>query len=132
MEGNMQQDEMGLLFIKHCSNFQRVSVGLLQAIKQEKVNMVAELTAQKQIIMDSMVALQGQFNINDCQPDIREKVKELLRQITISENEGQQIIKERCAEISKKMIANRKEMNIQQAYEEQSFQGSGILCDIEK
>jgi uncharacterized protein YaaW (UPF0174 family) len=128
----MHQEDNGLLFIRHCSNYQRLSGEQLQAIKEENDNRVVELTAQKQIIMDSMMNLQGQFNINDCQPGIREKMKELLSQITISENEGQQIVKERCSEISKKMIANRKEMNIQQAYEEHSFQGHGSLCDIQK
>jgi GTPase involved in cell partitioning and DNA repair len=128
----MQQEEMGLLFIKHCNNFQRLSVEQLQAIKEEKDSQVADLTAQKQIIMDSMIDLQAQFNIIDCHPDIKEQVKELLNEINISENKGQEIIKERCTEISKKMLANRKEMNIQQAYEEHSFQNNGVLCNIEK
>jgi hypothetical protein len=129
----MHQEEIGLLFIKHCGNYQRLAAEQLQAIKDSENNRIAELTTQKQIIMDSMVALQGQFDINDCQPDIREKVKSVLSQITTSENEGQQIVKERCTAISKKMLANRKEINIQQAYEKQSsFQDRGILCNIEK
>jgi hypothetical protein len=133
MEGtNMHLYDIGLLFIKHCSNFQRLSVEQLHAVKEEQYNMVTELAAQKQIIMNSMMALQEQFDINNCQHEIKEKVSNLLQQITISESQSQQIIKERSTDISKKMLANRKEMNIQQAYEESSFPDQGNLCNIEK
>ncbi len=128
----MGQEEMGLLLIKHCDNLQRLSVEQLQAIKEEKDDLVTELAAQKQIIVEGMITLQGQFEINSCQLEIREKVKALLSQITISENESQEIVKRHCANISKKMIAMRKEMNIQSAYEERSFQVQGNLCNIEK
>lgn len=128
----MQQEEVGMLFIKHCSNLKRLSVEQLQAIKEEKDDIVTALNAQKQIIIDSLVNLQGQLDPNDYQSEIGIKVKELLSQITISENESQQIIKTRCSTISKQMLANRKEMNIQQAYEETSFQVRGNLCNIEK
>jgi GTPase involved in cell partitioning and DNA repair len=128
----MQQEEVGLLFIKHCNNFQRLSVEQLQAIKEEKDSQVAELTAQKQIIMDSMVDLQEQFNIIDCHPNIRKQVRELLSKITISENDSQQIIRERCTNISKEMIANRKELNIQQAYEDRPYQERGNMLNIIK
>ena len=128
----MHQEDIGLLFIKHCSNFQRLSAEQLHAIEEEQYNMVTELAAQKQIIMNSMIELQGQFDINNCQQDIKEKVSNLLHQITVSESQSQQIIKERSTDISKKMLANRKEMNIQQAYEESSFPDQGNLCNIEK
>ncbi|AJQ26082.1 hypothetical protein [Pelosinus fermentans] len=128
----MHQENIGLLFIKHCSNFQRLSAEQLRAIEEEQYNMVTELAAQKQIIMNSMIELQGQFDINNCQQDIKEKVSNLLHQITVSESQSQQIIKERSTDISKKMLANRKEMNIQQAYEESSFPDQGNLCNIEK
>lgn len=120
------------LLIRHCNNLHRLSVEQLQAIKEEKENVVTELTAQKQIILDSLAALQKQFEIQTCRPEIQEQMMTLLRQIVASENEGQQIIKERCTSISKEMLANRKEMNIQQAYEETSFQIRGNLCNIEK
>lgn len=120
------------LLIRHCNNLHRLSVEQLQAIREEKENVVTELTAQKQIILDSLSALQEQFEIQTCRPEIQEQVMTLLRQIVASENEGQQIIKERCTSISKEMLANRKEMNIQQAYEETSFQIRGNLCNIEK
>lgn len=128
----MCQEEVGLLLIKHCSNLQRLSVEQLQAIKEENENVVMELAAQKQIIVDDMVAMQKQFDVSACPRETREMVKELLNQIAISENESQQIIQERCKNISKQMLVNRKEMNIQQAYEESSFQVQGNLCNIEK
>lgn len=128
----MQQKNMEELLIRHCNNLHRLSVEQLQAIKEEKENVVTELTAQKQIILDSLAALQKQFEIQTCRPEIQEQMMTLLRQIVASENEGQQIIKERCTSISKEMLANRKEMNIQQAYEETSFQIRGNLCNIEK
>ncbi len=128
----MQQKNMEELLIRHCNNLHRLSVEQLQAIREEKENVVTELTAQKQIILDSLSALQEQFEIQTCRPEIQEQVMTLLRQIVASENEGQQIIKERCTSISKEMLANRKEMNIQQAYEETSFQIRGNLCNIEK
>jgi hypothetical protein len=128
----MYNEDKELLFIKHCSNLQRVSVEQLQAIKEEKQNIVNELTAQKQIIMESIASLQEEFAVKDCQPEIRERLKNLLSQIAISENESQQIIKERCTDISKKMLAIRKELNIQQAYEDHSFLEPGSLCNIQK
>lgn len=128
----MQQKNIEELLIRHCNNLHRLSVEQLQAIREEKENVVTELTAQKQIILDSLAALQEQFEIQACRPEIQEQVMTLLRQIVASENEGQQIIKERCTSISKEMLANRKEMNIQQAYEETSFQIRGNLCNIEK
>jgi len=128
----MYQEDMGLLLMKHCNNLQRLSAEQLQAIKEEKDNLVNEIAAQKQIIINNLMTLQGQFDINDCRTDIRERVKEMLGQIMISESESQQIVKGRCTDVSKQMLANRKEMNIQQAYEESSFQVQGNLCNIEK
>ena len=128
----MYQEDMGLLLMKHCNNLQRLSAEQLQAIKEEKDNLINEIAAQKQIIIDNLMTLQGQFDINDCRTDIRERVKEMLGKIMISESESQQIVKGRCTDVSKKMLANRKEMNIQQAYEESSFQVQGNLCNIEK
>ncbi|EIW20920.1 MULTISPECIES: hypothetical protein [Pelosinus] len=128
----MYQEEMGLLLIKHCNNLKRLSIEQLQAIKEEKDNLVTELAAQKHIIVEDMIALQEQFEISRCHSDIKEKVKVLLSQIAISENESQEIVKRHCTDISKKMLANRKEMNIQSAYEESSFQVQGNLCNIEK
>jgi len=118
--------------MKHCNNLQRLSAEQLQAIKEEKDNLINEIAAQKQIIIDNLMTLQGQFDINDYRTDIRERVKEMLGQIMISESESQQIVKGRCTDVSKQMLANRKEMNIQQAYEESSFQVQGNLCNIEK
>ena len=128
----MYQEDMGLLLMKHCNNLQRLSAEQLQAIKEEKDNLINEIAAQKQIIINNLMTLQGQFDINDCRTDIRERVKEMLGQIMISESESQQIVKGRCTDVSKQMLANRKEMNIQQAYEESSFQVQGNLCNIEK
>ncbi|SFL45067.1 hypothetical protein [Pelosinus propionicus] len=127
----MQQENIEFLYIKHCNNLRRLSMEQLQAIKDEQGSRVAELAEQKQIVMDSLIALQEQIDIKDCHTEIGEKVKEILQQIAISEKESQQIIKERCASISKQMLANRKEMNIQ-AYEEAPSQTHGNLCNIEK
>lgn len=128
----MKQDDNGELFIKHYRNLQRLSAEQLHAIKEGKLNIVTELVAQKQIIMDSIKALQGEFNSNDFQPEIKETMKELLGQITASEDESRQILAENCTEISKKMMAGRKEFNIQQAYEGISFQGHGNMLNIKK
>jgi hypothetical protein len=128
----MQQEDKGLLFIKHYSNLQRISAEQLKAIKEEKLNTVNELVAQKQIIMDSILALQGEFDINHCQPEIKERLKELLAKITDSENESQQILNDNCSSISKKMLAGRKEIAIQQAYENHSFNGNGIRLNVKK
>jgi hypothetical protein len=129
----MYQEEMELLLVKHCNNLHQLSVKQLQAIKEEKDTIVTELAAQKQIIVDGMVALQTQFDINSWQLETRDKVKKLLDQIAMNESESQQIVKERCTNLSRQMLANRREMNIQQAYEEESsFQVQGNLCNIEK
>ncbi len=128
----MQQEDKGLLFIKHYSHLQRLSADLLNAIQEETLDIANDLVAQKQIIMDSITALQGEVDINSCQPEVKEKLKELFSQITASENESQQIVKNNCSSISKKMLAGRKELNIQQAYESNSFQGNGNMLNIEK
>lgn len=128
----MQQEDKGLLFIKHYNNLQRLSVEQLKAIKEEKLNMVNELVAQKQIIMDSIMALQGEFDINHCKPEVKEKLKELLTQITVSESESQQILNDNCSSISKKMMAGRKEIAINQAYESHSLYGNGIRLNVKK
>lgn len=129
----MSPEEFENLFIKHCSNYQRLAAEQLHAIKAQKDDRAVALMQQKQIIMESMVALQEQFDIQDCQEVIKAKVKELLHQIAISEQAGQQLVTERCVQISKTMLANRKELDIQQAYEKQSsFQERGNWCNIEK
>ncbi|GMB01699.1 flagellar protein FliT [Pelosinus sp. IPA-1] len=128
----MQQEDKGLLFIKHYSNLLCLSVEQLKAIKEENLNTVNELVAQKQIIMDSIVALQGEFDINNCKPEIKESLKELLIQITDNDNESQQILKDNCLSISKKMLTGRKEINLHQAYENDSFLGNGHMLNIRK
>lgn len=128
----MHQEDVWLLFIKHCSNFQRLSAEQLHAIEKEQDDMVTELASQKQIIMNSMVAFQEQYDINECQQEVKEKINSLLQQITITESQSHQIIRQRSADISKKMLANRKEMNIQQAYEDNYVSDHGTLCNIEK
>ncbi|AIF53648.1 flagellar protein FliT [Pelosinus sp. UFO1] len=128
----MQQEDKELLFIKHYSNLQRLSIEQLNAIKEEKLNMATELVAQKQIIMESIMSLQGEFDIDHCKPEIKDKLKELFSQITVSENESQQILNDNCSSITKKMMAGRKEIAIQQAYENHSFHGNGIKLNIMK
>ena len=128
----MQQEDKGLLCIKHYSNLQRLIVEQLQAIKNENLQNVKEFVAQKQIILDSIATLHATFDINSCQPDIKEKLKILQIQITSSENESQQILKERCAKISKTLLARRREMNIHQAYENYSSRGNSIILNIKK
>lgn len=126
------QDDNGLVLIKHYSNFQRLSKEHLQAIIDEKTNLITEIIAQKQIIMDRIVPLQADFLVNECQPAILEKLKELLGQITVSENASQQMIKEHSKSIAKQMLAARKEMSIYNAYDDHSFQKQGNLLNIQK
>ena len=128
----MQYEENELSFIKHCNNLLHLSMKQLQAIKEENSDLTNELTMQKQIVMDSIFDLQKELDIGFCHSDVKEKLKDILEKITDIENESQQIVRERCTSISKQMLANRKEMNIQQAYEESSFQVQGNLCNIEK
>lgn len=128
----MYLEEMGLLFIKHCSNLQRLSIEQLNAIKEEKDDVINELTAQKKIILEDIENLQRQFDINQCNKEIVEKAKELLNQISDCEDNSQQILRSRSTEISRKMLANRKEMNIQQAYEERSYQDNSSILNIIK
>ncbi|MCC5464042.1 flagellar protein FliT [Pelosinus baikalensis] len=128
----MQYKEKELHFIKHCNNLLRLSAEQLVAIKEEKSDVINELTIQKQMVIDGISDLQKELDISNCHLDIKEKLKATLKKVTGIENESQQIVRERCARISKQMLANRKEMSIQQAYEEGPFQVQGTLCNIEK
>jgi GTPase involved in cell partitioning and DNA repair len=128
----MQQEDKELLFIKHYSNLQRLAAKQLNAIKEEKLNTVNELVAQKQIIMNNIVAIQGDFDINNCQLEVKEKLAELVSRINASENESRQILSDNCSSVSKKMMAGRKEIAIHQAYESSSFQGNGLMFNIKK
>jgi len=128
----LQQQENELLLIKHCQNLQQLSVKQLHALKEDKLDLVNELATQKQIIIDSIAALQVKFDIKYCQLEFKEKMKMLLNQIDECENQSQQIVREHCASIGKEMLANRKELNIQQSYEEGSYQESGNMLNIRK
>ncbi|OAM92852.1 protein FliT [Pelosinus fermentans] len=128
----MRQEENELLFIKHCRNLQQLSLQQLHAIKEEKIDIINELAIQKQIIIDGIVALQEKFNIEQCELGDKASMKELLQKIADSENESQQIVRERCTSISKEMLANRKELNIQQAYEDRPYQEHGNMLNIIK
>lgn len=128
----MQQKEEEINCLKHFNNLQRLSVEQLHAIKAEQYDMIQELTTQKQIIMNSIVTLQGTFNIKDCQLDFREKLKKILQGISSINNESQQILQERCTAVSKEMLANRKELNINQAYEESHLQEQVTFVNLIK
>ena len=128
----MQQKEKEINCLKHFNNLRRLSVEQLHAIKEEQSDVIQELTTQKQIIMNSIVTLQGTFNIEDYQLDFREKIKKILMEISSLDNESQQILQERCTAVSKEMLANRKELNINQAYEESHFQEQATFVNIIK
>ncbi len=128
----MQQEDKGLLFIKHYSHLRRLSADLLKAIKGETLEIATDLIAQKQIIIDRIAILQGEVDIDDCPEEVKEKLKVLFDEITVSEEESRQILKNNCSGLSKKMLAGRKEITIQQAYESRSFEENGNMLNIEK
>lgn len=128
----MQQEDKGLLFIKHYSHLTRLSVDLLKAIKEETLEIATDLVAQKQIIIDRIAILQGEVDINECPGEVKERLRALFDQIAVSEEESRQILKDNCSGLSKKMLAGRKELTIQQAYESRSFQENGNMLNIEK
>ncbi|MBP2657528.1 MAG: hypothetical protein H6Q69_560 [Firmicutes bacterium] len=132
MEDEMQQEENELHYLKHFSNLQRLSVEQLHAIKEEQSDVVHELATQKQIVMDSIVTLQGTYSIEECQLGFREKLKKILQEISSIDSESQQILQERCTALSKKMLANRKELSIQQSYEARPFQQQAAFVNIIK
>jgi uncharacterized protein YnzC (UPF0291/DUF896 family) len=132
MEDEMQQEEKELRYLKHFCNLQRLSVEQLHVIKEDQSDVIHELINQKQIVMNSIIAMRGAFNIEDCQLAFKEKLKKVLQEISLIDKESQQIIQERCKAISKQMLANRKEISINQAYETNNFQESATFVNIIK
>lgn len=128
----MQHEDSELLFIKHHSNLQKLSAKQLQAIKEDQLTIVDEIVAQKQIIIDSIVALQEKFDISNCQPSTKESLQKLLTQINANEKESQQIVGGRCTDIRIKMLAIRKEANIQEAYDGDSSPNQGIFFNVRR
>jgi len=128
----MQQEDKGLLLLKHYSNLQRLSAEQLKAIKEEQLDLVTHLVAQKKIIIDSIVALQTEFDINCCLPEMKERLKMLMDQISNYENESRKLLNDGCVYIGKQMLAGRKELSIQQTYEGFSFQEHGAMLNIKR
>jgi len=117
----MTQSRQGELLLKHYQNFRTVSEKQLAAITEDKLLMVEDFIAQKELFINEIKKWYEHHELSECMPSVTDILRQMIYEITAYEDKSQKILTERQEQVRKAMVVKQKSKIIQQAYEGQFF-----------